>query len=465
MFEAFFYLSAFLLLLGVLVVVHEFGHFIVARWCGVKVLRFSVGFGRVLWRRRVCKDRMELTVCALPLGGYVRMLDEREVEEGETIAPEELPRAFNRQGVGRRSAIVAAGPLMNLLLAVLIYWLLFMAGSEALRPVLGDALPDSPAAEAGVANGDLVRLVDGEAVTTQEDFHWRLLRQASAAHGQGTVVLTVEDAQGATRARPLPVGKLAASGWEGDPYAHLGLRLYQPPIAPVLGEIEAGSPGEAAGLRSDDRVLTVDGEAIRHWPHLVEIIRRSGGKPLSLVVDRAGQEIRLVATPEDREGNGRLGVGVAEREVEKIDFSALRVKVRYGFFESAGRAVAETWSKSIFSLVMMGRMVTGEVSWKNISGPLMIADYAGKSASAGLSAYLKFMALVSISLGILNLLPIPVLDGGHLMYHALELIKGSPVSERFMMRGQQIGLTLLLSLMAFAFYNDLSRLLNVFFNG
>jgi regulator of sigma E protease len=452
-----FFLLAFIILLGVLVVIHEFGHFIVARMCGVKVLRFSVGFGRVLWRRRFGRDQTEVTLCAIPLGGYVRMVDEREQEEGEQIAPEDLPRAFNRQGVGRRSAIVVAGPLANFLLAVFIYWLMFMVGSDAPRPVLGAPIAETPAAEAGIENGDRVLRVDGEAVTTLEDFHLRLMRQASRG---GRVELEILDRQQSTHIRILDVRRLAEKNWEGDPFVLLGLRLFQPSFAPVIGTVLTGSPGEKAGMKIGDRVLTIEGAAVQTWSEVVDIVRRSPERALRVVVMRSGQEIGLSLTPEKNGAFGRIGVGVSESLL-----SGLHVVVRYGPVDAMGKAVVETWDRSVLTLVMMGKILTGEVSWRNLSGPVMIAEYAGKTARIGLDAYLKFMAIVSLCLGLFNLLPIPVLDGGHLLYHALEVVKGAPMSEKAMAMGQKIGLSLLATLMAFAFFNDFSRLLTPLFNG
>jgi regulator of sigma E protease len=459
-----FSLLAFILLLGVLIVVHEFGHFAVARLCGVKVLRFSVGFGRVLWRRRFGRDQTELTLCAIPLGGYVRMVDEREQEAGEQIAPEDLPRAFNRQSVGRRSAIVAAGPIANFLLALFIYWLMFVVGSDALRPVLGAPVAETPAAAAGIVNGDQVLRVNGEAVATVEDFHLRLLRQASL---DAVVTLDVLDHQQVAQTRRLDTRRLAEKNWEGNPLDILGLRLYQPPFAPIVGEVQLGSVGEAAGLKQGDRVLSIDGVAVQTWGELVDIVRRSPGKPLQFVVMRGTEETQISLTPAQNGNIGRIGVGVSEDEVQKAMqlIDEMHTVARYGPLEAGVRAARATWDQSALTLVMMGKMLTGEVSWRNLTGPVTIADYAGKTARVGLDPYLKFMAIVSLCLGIFNLLPIPVLDGGHLLYHALEIIKGSPMSDKAMEMGQKVGISLLATLMVFAFFNDFSRLLTPLFNG
>ncbi|WP_303784863.1 RIP metalloprotease RseP [Azovibrio restrictus] len=455
-----FYLGAFVLVLGVLIVVHEYGHFAAARLCGVKVLRFSVGFGPVVWSRRLGADRTEWSISLLPLGGYVRMLDEREGE----VPAHERGRAFNRQSVGRRSAIVAAGPGANFLLAILIYWALFWQGSVELRPVLGEPVAGSPAARAGIARGDRVLGVDGDAVQTWQDFQWLVLHKAAR---QSEVELELAHAGGGRSIRRLPLESLAEQGWEGDIMAHLGLGFYRSRIPAVAGQVQPDSPAARAGVRAGDRFLAIDGKPVEVWADVVETIRLAPGRAMEFDLERDGRRLRLEIVPASVEDRGirvgRIGVSVAEAGLEGEP--ELKGFVRYGFLEAGMRAVRETWDKSVFSLVMFGKMLTGEASWRNLSGPVTIADYAGQSARLGLDYYLKFMALVSISLGVLNLLPIPVLDGGHLMYHILEVIKGAPLSERVMAWGQQVGLALLFTLMAFAFFNDLSRLLGPLFNG
>jgi regulator of sigma E protease len=446
------YLAAFLVVLGVLIVFHELGHYLAARLCGVKVLRFSIGFGPVLWQRRLGKDATEWAVSVFPLGGYVKMLDEREAP----VPVEEQARAFNRQGVGRRSLIVAAGPLANFILAVLLYWVVFMSGSNELLPVLGTPAEATPAALAGIRNGEQVRTVDKEPIATWGDLRWILLQKAV---DQESVELELINEQREIMLRRLDLRAAAGDGWEGDALDRLGVRFYRPQVPALIGKIVAGSPGERAGLLPGDKVLAIGDIEIAYWHELVMRIRDSAGQVQRLKVLRNDQIIVLDVQPEmvAERGHmvGKIGIAVADNpELHR----EMRTFIRYGFFQAAGKALAETWDKSVFSLVMMGKMLTGEVSWKNLSGPVTIADYAGQSAKLGFDYYLKFMALVSISLGVLNLLPIPVLDGGHLMYHVIEVVRRRPLSERAMEIGQRLGLSILFVLMAFAFFNDITRL-------
>lgn len=447
-----FYLAAFGLALGTLIVVHELGHYLAARWCGVKVLRFSVGFGKVIWQRRFGADGTEWALSIFPLGGYVKMLDEREGDVDTT----ELHRAFNRQTVGKRSIIVAAGPLANFLLAILLYWGVFMVGSNELLPILGQPTASSPAAIAQIHGGEQVRSIDGEPVATWNDLRWQVLHKAV---DQESTVLEVINAQGEIALRRLYLAAASEQGWEGDALERLGLRFYRPDLPAVIGKLAEGGAGQRAGLQQGDLVLAIDDKAITHWHELVITIRQAGGRSLRLHLQRNGQNFAVDVVPdvfsERGQQVGRIGVAVAESAETQRE---LRTYVSYGFFEAGQKALRETWDKSVFSLVMLGKMLTGEVSWKNLSGPVTIADYAGQSARLGLDYYVKFMALISISLGVLNLLPIPVLDGGHLMYHMFEAIRRKPLSERVMAIGQQFGLAVLFTLMAFAFFNDLTRL-------
>ena len=449
-----FYLIAFVVVLGVLIIVHELGHYFAARWCGVKVLRFSIGFGPVLWQKKMGRDATEWAVSAFPLGGYVKMLDEREAE----VPSAELHRAFNRQGVGKRSLIVAAGPLANFALAILLYWAVFIYGTNELLPVLGTPPEGSPAAAAAIRNGEQVRQADGMVVSTWDELRWLLLQKAV---DQESVSLELINERGEIAVRRLDLRAAGEQGWEGDALERLGIRFYRPDMPPLIGEVVAGSPGARAGLLRGDRVVSVDGLPVGLWLDFVAKVRESAGKSLRLEILRDEAELLLEVRPDAVEERGRtvgkIGVAVMDMPGGRRE---LRTFVRHDFFAAGHLALAETWNKSVFSIVMMGKMLVGEVSLKTLSGPVTIADYAGQSARLGLDYYLRFMALVSISLGVLNLLPIPVLDGGHLLYHMIEVVRRRPLSERSMEIGQQIGMAILFALMAFAFFNDISRLLN-----
>ncbi len=448
-----FYLAAFGVLLGLLIVVHELGHYLVARWVGVKVLRFSVGFGRPLLIRQIGRDRTEWSIGLFPLGGYVRMLDESEGD----VAPHESHRAFNRQSVWKRMAIVAAGPMANLLLAVLVYWGLFMHGMEELRPVLGVPIAATPAAGAGIENGERVLKVGGEEVVTWSDMRWILLRKMTE---QDAIDLEVINLRNEINIRRIDLAATNKEIDSGDPLEKLGLTFFRPDYPPEIGKISAGSPAEAAGLVPGDMITGINGKQISTWADVVSLVRASPSVPLTLEFMRAGKPMSVQVIPLEVERQG-VRIGQIGAAVNDAGFTRqeLLVTVRYDALSALGRALDETWDKSVFSLQMMGKMLTGVVSWKNISGPVTIADYAGQSAKLGASHYLKFLALVSISLAVLNLLPVPILDGGHLLYYVAEIIRGKPLSEQWMVIGQKIGLALILMLMAFAFYNDLTRLI------
>ena len=448
------YLVPFALALGVLILVHEMGHYLVARWCGVKVLRFSIGFGKPLFTRRAGRDATEWSLAAFPLGGYVKMLDERE----GPVAPAELHRSFNRQSVYRRFAIVAAGPLANFLLAIVVYWGLFIVGTDELRPRV--ALSETPAVAqaAGVRDGDLVVAVDEEPVRSWQDLRWILLQHALDNREVVLKVRTLEEVEAFRRLdlKGVPIDEAGT-----DLIARIGLKPWRPAIPAVIGRLVDGGPAERAGMRSGDEVIAIEATPIEAWTELVQTVREAPGRMLRFEIMRDGSVMELFVTPDEATENGervgRIGVGVAEPAPGGLSMFA---EVRYGPVEGMVKAVRQTWETSVLSLKMIGRMFTGEVSWKNLSGPVTIADYAGQTAQLGLSHYLKFVALISISLGVLNLLPIPVLDGGHLLYYTVEIIKGGPIPERVMEIGQQIGLVLLVMLMAFAFYNDINRLIS-----
>jgi regulator of sigma E protease len=447
-------IASFIVALGVLIVVHELGHYLVARWAGVKVLRFCVGFGRPLWSRRFGRDQTEWAIAAIPLGGYVKMVDERE----GAVAPEDVPRAFNRQTVGKRFLIVLAGPVANFLLAIALYWGLFVGGVQEMKPVVGTPPQGTLAAAAGLTAGDLVTHVDGQPVQSWQEVRWKVLH---ASLDRRTVGLEVIDARNRIERRVLDLTGVSGEQIEGDLMSGLGLRPFRPDVAPIIGKVTPASAAERAGLRAGDRVSHVDGEPVPTWDAFVARVRPAAGRSLRFDVERDGRTLVIEITPEPVAQNGeRIGrIGAAPR-VDPEGMKPYLVEIRHGPVEALGLAASKTWEMSVFSLRMLGRMLTGEVSWKNLSGPVTIADYAGQSAQLGLTPYLAFLALISISLGVLNLLPIPLLDGGHLMYYAVEVVKGSPLSERAMEVGQRVGLALLLCLMAFAFYNDINRLLS-----
>lgn len=440
---------AFLVALGILIVVHEFGHYYVARKCGVKVLRFSVGFGRPLWRKVAGADRTEWVIGAVPLGGYVRMLDERDTDVGP-IAAADLPRAFNRQPVGKRIAIVLAGPLANLLLAVVVYWGLNVVGVMEPKAVVGAPAAATPGERAGFAAGDVVVAIDGEAVRSWNEMSWLLLQRAI----DRAVFEVVVDRGGAQRTLLLDLSGLAPAQIEGNPLPKIGLRPYGG--QPRIGRLTEGGAAQAAGLRTGDRVLEIDNQPLASARDLIERVRAAPGKTLRFVVERDGERVALAVTAaaaRDQDGSeiGRIGAEIGERPP--------LVKVSYGPFEGLGLALDKTWDTALFSLRMLGKMIVGEASLKNLSGPVTIADYAGQTARIGPAAYLSFLALVSISLGVLNLLPVPLLDGGHLLYYAIEIIKGSPPADWIVQWGQRAGIGVLFLLTALALYNDITRLL------
>jgi regulator of sigma E protease len=438
--------------LAVLVAVHEYGHFWVARRCGVKVLRFSIGFGRVLLRRR---DRLgtEYAVSAVPLGGYVKMLDEREGEVPEA----ERHLAFNRQPVLSRIAVVAAGPLANFLLAFIAYWALFVAGERGYAPVVGEVEVGSIADVAGLEAGQEIVAVDGESTPTRQALSFRLLERIGDS---GTITFAVRypgsDIVYESGAR---LEEWLADVDEPDLYAGLGLRLYTPPITPVLDEVLPDSPAQRAGLLPGDRIVATDGVTMSLWEQWVDYVRARPGQRLRVSVERGGEVLELALTPEpvtadDGERIGRVGVGVV---IPEMPVSQLR-EFQRGPLESAVAAAGRTADMIGFTLESLVKMVKGLISPKNLSGPITIAKVASTSAKSGLESYIGFLALLSVSLGVLNLLPIPVLDGGHLLYYGIELVARRPVPERVQMWGYQVGLALVMGLMAFALYNDLARL-------
>ncbi|MCG8044565.1 MAG: sigma E protease regulator RseP [Candidatus Thiodiazotropha endolucinida] len=448
-----FTLVSFIVALAILIAVHEFGHFWVARKLGVKVLRFSIGFGRALWRRTSVVDGTEYVIAAIPLGGYVKMLDEREAP----VEAEEQHRAFNRQSLGVRSAIVVAGPLFNFLFAILAFWLIFVTGDTGLKPIVGEVEGGSIAEQAGFTRGDEILAVADQPTPTWESVVYVML---SEALDTPNLAVGVRSQTGMEHIYRVASDGLSGLAEDGMLLQNLGLTPDRPTLPPVIGEVLDGEPAALAGLKSGDRIVTVDGVDVVDWSDWVNYVRKRPGQNLDLEVDRNGDYIALSVTPlmieGDGESYGRIGASVDVPDDLMDDYRAV---VKYGPIDAIGQSLYKTWDLSLLMLRMLGKMIIGEVSVKNLSGPISIADYAGKSASYGISYFLKFLAVVSVSLGVLNLLPIPVLDGGHLFFFLIEGIKGRPLSDQFMEQGQKIGLLILLAIMSLAFYVDINRFL------
>lgn len=439
---------SFLAAIGILVVVHEFGHFLAARLMGVKVLRFSVGFGKPLLMKRMGKDQTEWALCALPFGGYVKMLDERE----GPVAAHELDRAFNQAPVGRRLLIVAAGPIANFLLAILFYWVLFVHGVPAIKPMIGEPPANSPAALVGLVSGDEIVAVGDKAVDSFQDLRLSLLK--AVLSGKPVELKLKNNAP-----VRLDLTAINRDEIEQDVLDKVGIHPFDPPIPPVLGTLLPQGVAAKAGLKVNDRVDAIDGVPIQTWQEFVKRVRASPGKQLNLEIDRDSQHLMFslvpVVEPQMDKTVGKIGAGP---KIDEKWLSNLQTELRYGPWDALIKGANKTWTMSVFTLEMMGRMVMGQVSWRNLSGPLTIADYAGQSAHMGWLSFVSFLALVSVSLGVLNLLPVPILDGGHLMYYTFEILRGRPVSERAMEFGSRIGIAILFMLMALALYNDLVRL-------
>ncbi len=444
----------FVVAIGVLVTVHEFGHFWVARRVGVKVLRFSVGFGRSLWTRRAGPDQTEYVLAAIPLGGYVKMLDENEGE----VAEEERHRAFNRQVLWKRIAIVVAGPAFNFLFAIFAYWLTFIIGIGGLKPIIGEVEPGGAAAAAGLAAGQRIVAVDGRETRTWQGVVESII---GATLKDADLELEVEATGAAAHIVTLDLqGKGVDEFSRGQMFEALGLTPKRPVVPPVLDEITPGSPAESAGLRSGDRVVALDGDRIASWREFVAYIRAHAEQPVEIRVEREGATLSLMVRPAKVSGDGgasygRIGAGVTP---PAEDFGEFYATVRYGPWTAFTRAAAKTWDMTILTLRMLWKMVTLQISVKHLSGPISIAQYAGFSAEVGITRFLDFLAIVSISLGILNLLPIPILDGGHLLYYLIESVTGRPMSEEAQFLGQRLGIAMLIGLMSLAFYNDLARI-------
>ena len=435
------YVLALIVTLSILVTVHEFGHFFIARRSGVKVVRFSVGFGRPIWSR-VDRQGTEFVVAAIPLGGYVRMLDEREGD----VAPEDVERSFNRLSPLWRIAIALGGPLANFLLAIVVYWGVFVLGSTQLVPVLGEVPAASPAHQAGLRGGEEVVAVDGS-----ETPAWPQITMALAARlgDSGAIQLdTRTPGEQLIRQTDVPISDWQRGVEEPDLLGSLGL---VPTLPAILGQVLPDSPAERAGLRAWDRVEQVDERAIGNWGEWVDVVRAAPDEALSVTVRRGEASVELTLVPGERvTEDGRLYGFVGVMSVTR--------EIRYGVLEAIPKSLAETWSKTMLTLDLLKKMFTGMVSTKNLAGPITIAKVAGDSARSGFESFFSVLALLSISLGVLNLMPIPILDGGHILYCAVELLTRRPVSARIQALGVQVGLFLVGGLMVLAFYNDITRL-------
>ena len=442
-------LVAFIVAISILVAVHEFGHYIVGRLCGMKVLRFSIGFGKPVWTKIAGQDRTEYCISAIPLGGYVKFLDERE----GPIDPEDQGRAFNHKPIASRIVVLLAGPFFNFLFAILAYWVLFINGVPTMKPAVGEVTAGTYAAEAGLEFGDRILKVGDRNAT---DWETALVSMLDEMLDDGRVPLELEGTDGWVRETTIDVGDDASRLTEpGMLFDGLGFQPWQPPA--IVGTVAEDGAAYAGGIEEGDRITAIDGESVVTFrdlqqivmarPHetvTVELIRRNAG--LSREVTLGSQELDGVIT-------GLLGVGIS---TASTDYWYVR---KYAPFAAIGQAIERSWTSIGFTVRMLSRMLTGEVSIKNISGPINIAQYAGNSAAAGINAFLNFLALISISLGVLNLLPIPILDGGQIVYQTIEGLKGSPLSEKAQLFGQKVGILALLLLMSFAFYNDIARII------
>jgi len=446
-------IAGFVLAIGVLVTVHEFGHYLAARLCGVKVLAFSIGFGKPLFKRRMGVDQTQYQLSAIPLGGYVKMLDERE----GAVAESERGRSFNRQSIPRRATIVLAGPAFNFLFAILAYWAIFVAGIPGLKPIIGEVSGQSPAAEAGVQSEDEIRSVNGRITPTWRTANVELL---DGVLDDRPIRLTVyRDGREHELSLAVDPGQRRALTEPGRLLSGLGLQPWFEALPAVVGELDEQGVAYAAGLQDGDRIRAVDGETVENWRQFREAVASRPGDSLDIQVNRGGETIVINLTPATVDGeNGAEGrIGAGPRVPPEL-LERMRSEERYGPLAALGMGVVNTGEMSWLTVRMLWRMVKGDVSVKNLSGPINIAHYAGITVSSGLVSFLGFLAIVSISLGIVNLLPIPVLDGGHLVYLGIEAVTRRPVSEQLLGAGQILGLMMIASLIAFALYNDLMRI-------
>jgi regulator of sigma E protease len=444
---------AFLVVLAVLIVVHELGHYWVARWCGVKVLRFSVGMGKVIFSRKVGPDQTEWAISILPLGGYVKMLDARE-QDVTGLTPDELKREFTHQSVGRRTAIVAAGPIANFILAILIFSGVYMYGMPEPVPKLGMVPEKTVAYQAGLRGGEVITAINGEPIKVWSELHWKFVKLAvekQAALLEVQKPSLIAPGTISIETVTIPVDNISTKDLEGDFLRTLGLGMPRPF---QLGKIGANSPAMKAGLKEGDRIIEMNGIPVRDIAKFIELVGASPNLPIKIRGVRNQQEFNLEVTPESKSIDCKL---IGRINVELVPDAPELITISHNPISAVGMAVEKTWDSSILTLKLLRKIIIGEVSWKNISGPITIADYAGKTAKIGLISYISFIAVISLSLGIMNLLPIPVLDGGHLMYYSLEFLTGKPLSKKVEEIAQKVGLGLLMALMLVAFYNDIMR--------
>lgn len=462
---------ALIITISILVTIHEFGHFWVARLCGVKVLRFSIGFGKPLLKFRMrpaetipppddqairtrANENLgtEFVIAAIPLGGYVKMLDERE----DFVSDDELHLAFNRKPVATRIAVVAAGPLANFILAILCYWLVFTVGVTGIVPLLGEIDQDSKAGAAGFIEGEEIIKVDGELTATWTDLNFELFKRIGET---GEIVFTVKAPDSDfTSKRWIDVEEWLANEENPYPAFDLGLVLHQPVVPAVIGSLVEGGRALQSGLEVDDRVLEINGSPVNDWSEFVDIIRQNPERDLTMKVSRLGETTYLLVRPARSTSDSKVigYIGAATRMIEIPDY--MKREVRYPVYVAWLPALEKTWSMTVFTLVSVKKMMMGAISPSNLSGPITIAKVASASAKSGFESYVGFIALLSISLGVLNLLPIPILDGGHLLYYLIEVLRGRPVPERIQVLGLQLGVFLIVSIMLLAFYNDVARL-------
>jgi regulator of sigma E protease len=445
-------LAAFIVAISILVAVHEYGHFIVGRWCGIKVLRFSIGFGKPLWTRVGKKDNTEFCISAIPLGGYVKFLGERS-DSDDPVDPADEGRAFNQRPVWMRIAVLLAGPFFNFLFAFFAYWMIFVNGVPTMKPAVGEVEDSSYAAVAGLQYGDRILRV-GE--TEAGDWETALVSMLDEMISDGRVTLQLESESGRLRTATIDVGEDATRLTEpGVLFDGLGFQPWQPPA--VVSELTDDGAAKKAGILAGDRLTSIDGESVANFNDLQRIVSARPDENVAIELIRQERTLTIDVTLGSREVDGRTAglLGVAGGGVPE-EFWYVR---QYGPLDSIPQSVQRTWAGMGFTVRMIGRMVTGDVSIKNISGPINIAQFAGSSASAGFNSFMRFLALVSISLGVLNLFPVPVLDGGQIVYQSIEGLKGSPLSDKAQMIGQQLGIVALLLLMSFAFYNDIARII------